>query len=237
MVRAPGVFIVGSAVSKYAFEQQPGDFQLVSYVSRTSMASMGMPKVDDDEVRRKVARLASPLEKRMLLNDLDKSTVALVKATPHDLLLIDFIDERFNLLLTGRSFFSLSGEMEKAGVEAGGRVVVAPGSESFISLWLAGLGRLLSAVDPGKVVLNRAYWAERFPDGSDASSRGWILRNNALLQRLYDEVDRYWSLKRIDYPSDVLVADPRHKWGAAPYHYTSAFYAHTLATLDRIVNG
>lgn len=237
MLRPSRVFILGSCVSRDALEQEPGRFELVSYLARTSMASIGMPKVEDAEVRAKVAGFASPFQKRMLLNDLDKSTVALVKDTPHDILLLDFIDERFNLLLTGHSLFSLSGELEKAGVEVGGRVVVAPGSESFISLWLAGLGRLLSEVDPGKVVLNRAYWAERFPDGSDASSRGWILRNNALLQRLYDEVDRYWSLKRIDYPGEVVVAEPGHKWGIAPYHYTSAFYAHTLATLDRVVNG
>lgn len=41
-------------------------------------------------------------------------------------------------------------------------------------------------------MLNRA---ERFPDGSDASSMGWIKRNNALLQLFYDRVDKYWRLK------------------------------------------
>ena len=233
----PRVFILGSGVSMDALEQGPGRFEVVNYLSRTSMASIGMPRVEDDEVRRKVAGIASPLQQRMLLNDLDKTTTSLIKATPHDILLLDFVDERFNLLLSGRSLFSLSGELEKSGVETEGRVVVTPDSDSFLSLWLAGLGRLLSEVDPAKVVLNRAYWAEHFPDGSDASSRGWIQRNNAVLQRLYDAVDKYWSLRRIDYPREILVADPGHKWGVAPYHYTGAFYAHTLAVLDQIVKG
>ncbi|QNP41427.1 DUF6270 domain-containing protein [Lysobacter solisilvae (ex Woo and Kim 2020)] len=231
------IFILGSCVSRDALEQELGRFELVNYLARTSMASVGMPKVEDDEVRHKVAGIASPFQRRMLLNDLDKTTISLIKATPHDILLIDFVDERFNLLLSGRSLFSLSGELEKSGFEIEGRVALAPDSDSFLSLWLAGLGRLLSEVDPAKVVLNRAYWAERFPDGSDASSRGWIQRNNAVLQRLYDAVDKHWSLKRIDYPREIVLADPRHKWGVAPYHYTEAFYTHTLTMLDQIVKG
>jgi hypothetical protein len=231
---SPRIFILGSCVSRDALEQEPGRFELVNYLARTSMASIGMPMVEDEKVRRKVAEIASPFQQRMLLNDLDKTTMSLIKTTPHDILLLDFVDERFNLLLSGRSLFSFSGELEKSGVEAEERVVVTPDSESFLSLWLAGLGRLLSDVDTTKVVLNRVYWAERFPDGSDASSRGWIQRSNAVLQRLYDAADQYWTLRRIDYPREIVVADPHHKWGVAPYHYTTEFYAHTIAALEQM---
>lgn len=222
-------------MSRDALEQEPGRFELANYLARTSMASIGLPSVEDDGVRRNVAGIASPFQRRMLVNDLDKTTLDVVKATPHDVLLLDFVDERFSLVLSGRSAFSLSGELEKSGVGTEGRVALAPDSESFLALWVAGLGRLLSEVDPSRVILNRAYWAERFPDGTDASSRGWIQRNNAVLQRLYDEVDKHWSLKKIDYPRELIVADPGHKWGVAPYHYTVAFYAHTLAMLGRML--
>jgi hypothetical protein len=173
----------------------------------------------------------------MIFNDLDKSTLSLITSTTHDVLLIDFVDERFNLLLTGRSLFSYSGELEKSGLEVGDRCQVAPDSDTFRALWLAGFDRFLSSVDPLKVVLNRAYWAERFPDGSDASSVGWIRRNNAMLQRLYDMVDQHWSLKCIDYPPGLAVADPQHRWGVAPYHYTRPFYAYAIQTLNELTAG
>lgn len=232
----PRIFILGSCVSRDALEHASDRFELASYLARTSMASIGMPKVEDEDVRSKVAGIASPFQRRMLVNDLDKTTTSLISSTPHDILLLDFVDERFNLLLSGRTVFSYSGELEKSGVEVGDRGVVAPDSEAFLSLWLAGFSRLLSDVDPAKVVLNRVYWAERFPDGSDASSRGWIHRSNAVLQRLYDAVDQYWALRRIDYPREIVVADPLHKWGVAPYHYTSEFYAHTIAALDQMTS-
>jgi hypothetical protein len=228
------VFILGSCVSRDALEIVPGHFELASYLARTSLASVGMPPVSDSEVRGKVAGLASPFQRRMLLNDLDKSTLVTIAETAHDILLLDFIDERFNVVLSGSSLFSVSGELEKAGFELGARTVLSPDSDVFLTLWLAGLDRLLSTVDQSKVVLNRAYWAERFPDGSDASSMGWIRRSNATLRRLYDAVERHWRLPCIDYPPELVVADPQHRWGVAPYHYTEAFYRHAVSELERI---
>jgi hypothetical protein len=34
-----------------------------------------------------------------------------------------------------------------------------------------------------------------------------------------------------------VVADPHHKWGVAPYHYTTEFYAHTIAALEQMAFG
>jgi hypothetical protein len=204
---------------------------LASYLARTSISSIGMSPVQESGVRKKVAGISSSFQRRMLYNDLDKTTLATIAVTSHDILLLDFIDERFELVLSDDTLFSYSGELQKAGLEIGDRATLRPDSESFLSLWLSGMERLMAAVDPAKVVLNRAYWAERFPDGSDASSMGWIRRNNAILQRLYDAVDRNWSLKCVDYPPGLLVADPQHRWGVAPYHYTQACYDHAIESI------
>ncbi|MFC3551481.1 DUF6270 domain-containing protein [Lysobacter cavernae] len=228
------VFIFGSCVSRDALEQVPSVFELTGYLARTSMASIGMPMVDETEVREVVAGLASPFQRRMATNDLDKGTLSAIVSTPHDVLLIDFIDERFNLLATGSSFFSHSGELQHAGIEPGERAVIAPGSDAFMSLWVAGFERFLATVDVSTVVLNRAYWAERFQDGSDASSLRWIRDSNAMLQQIYDKVDARWSLRAIDYPEDIVFADPQHRWGKAPYHYAQPFYEHTVHSLQAL---
>lgn len=228
------VLILGSCVSRDALEIDPDAFKIVNYLARTSMASVGMSAVDDLDVRQKVATLPSDFQRRMALNDLDKTTSTFVRDTPHDILLLDFVDERFNLVLTGKTLYSLSGELEKSGLDTEGKTLLTPDSESFLSLWSMGLERLLSSVDRTKVVLNRAYWAERNRDGSEASSMGWIKRNNALLKRLYEAAERSWHIPSIHYPPEIILADPGHRWGKAPYHYTETLYLHTIQELKRL---
>jgi len=228
------VFILGSCVSRDALESASGKFEITHYIARTSIASIGMEAVSDDDVRRRIEALQSPFQRRMVLNDLDKTTMSLIAGTPFDLLLLDFVDERFNLVLSGSTFFSMSGELERSGLDISGRSVVTPESDVFLVLWLAGLQRPMSSIERSKIVLNRVYWAEHFPDGKDVASMGWIRRSNAQLQRLYDAVDKYWLLPRIDYPPEVVLADRESRWGIAPYHYTEILYQHTLAELEKI---
>lgn len=228
------VFILGSCVSRDALEIESDAFKIVSYLARTSMASIGMGAVEDSDVRDKVATLPSDFQRRMALNDLDKTTSAIISDTPHDILLLDFVDERFNLVLTGSTLYSLSGELEKSGLDVEGKTLLTPESESFLSLWAMGLERLLSSIDRTKVVLNRTYWAEHNFDGSEASSMGWIKRNNAILQRLYDAAEKSWHLPSIHYPPEIILADPGHRWGKAPYHYTETLYLHAIQELKRL---
>jgi len=240
-MRTKRLFVLGSCVSRDMVSRFPGEFDLVAYIARTSMASIGLHPVADAQARAAVERLASAFQRRMLLNDLDKTTVAQIASTEHDILMLDFIDERFSLVRaegnwlsrlfpSRRSWFTFSSELKNGGFEPGERETLAPDDEAFLPLWIAGIERLLASVDRDKVVLNRTFWAERFVEGSDpakvewiARNAGWIRRNNALLQRLYDAVEARWSLKTIHYPQESLVADPDHEWGTAPYHYAEPF--------------
>lgn len=233
--RLKRVFILGSCVSRDALELVPGEFELAAYLARTSIASIGMPRVDDAAVREVVANLPSAFQRRMLANDLDKSTLATIAATPHDVLLVDCIDERFPLVRAGETFFSYSGELKAGGLSIEGRETIAPGSDDFVESWVAGFEKLLASVDPLRVVINRALWAEHFPDGTPVSSVGWIRRSNATLRRLYDVVAERWALPGIDYPEALIVGDPQHRWGVAPYHYAQRFYDHTIASLQALV--
>lgn len=232
--KKPRLFILGSCVSRDMLDSVPDQFELVSYLARTSMASIGMPPVDDREAREAVGRLASPFQQRMLFNDLDKTTLQKITETEHDILLVDFVDERFKLVLVDVTCFSLSSELEKSGFSPGDRVALEPDSEAFLDLWMAGMRRLIAAVGTKKLVLNKAFWAERLPDGQEAPYIGWVRRNNALLLRLYECVERHWHLRSIDYPPELLVSDPHHRWGSAPYHFGEAFYQYGVTQLKRM---
>ncbi|WP_296250157.1 DUF6270 domain-containing protein [uncultured Stenotrophomonas sp.] len=229
------VFVLGSCVSRDALELVSAEFEIVAYIARTSMASIGVPPVCEAPVRGLADRLPSAFQRKMLLNDLNKSTLSAITETEHDLLLLDFIDERFDLVCCDDTMFSLTGELQHAGLEVEDSELILAGSDIFFSHWTAGFERFLDKVEhPERIVLNKAYWAEYFPDGTVVSSQQWIRKSNLFLQKLYDIVDARISLATICYPGNLVLADPAHKWGKAPYHYAQCFYEHTVGSLRAI---
>jgi hypothetical protein len=228
------VFILGSVVSRDTLDVSPEEFRVAGYLARTSMAGIGLPAVGLPGVRESILGTLGPEQQRMIFNDFDKETLRHIGKVESDVVLLDFIEERFDLCLTENSLFSNTSELRRVMQGNMPHPTLKSGSDSFFSLWLAGFERLMTELDGKHVVLNRVFWAEKFPDGEDAGSRGWILHNNAVLQRLYELVDRYWTIPVIDYPRDIWIADPDHRWGRAPYHYTSSVYAHGAGALKRL---
>lgn len=230
------IFIVGSCVSRNIFEFDTAGCLIKGYVARTSFATIEMDPVTDPQVRAAANNLTSAFQRKMLLNDLDKSTLKQVSATPARFVLVDFVEERFKLVRAGDSLFSLTGELEKGGFAVGDREVVEPGWDEYYAMWLAGFERFLSTLGKEhEVLLNKAFWANDVVDHPDAHRSCWVERNNAQLTRLYALVDACWKLNAIEYPESLVVADPAHKWGVAPYHYSEALYRYVCARLREIV--
>ncbi|WP_269790061.1 DUF6270 domain-containing protein [Stenotrophomonas sp. Iso1] len=230
------IFILGSCVSRDIFELDLPSFELAGYLARTSMAGFGLPPVSDDEVRACATGLQSPFQRSMALNDLDKTTLSRIKATECDFILLDFIDERFSLVRGGEGFFSLSGELERAGFVVGTRDVITPDSSAFEHLWLAGFERFVRSVGADRIILNKAFWASATDDPEFVISKSWVDRNNEILSRLYTLIEHVLKLQTIHYPLEVIVGDSKHKWGVAPYHYTAATYQHAAAEILRCIN-
>ena len=231
------IFILGSVVSRDMLDVASEKFCVAGYLARTSMAGVGLPPIGLPQIRESILGKLSPEQQRMIFNDLDKDTLQSVRKADSDAVLLDFIEERFDLYLTENSVFSGTGELRSLmPKEMPSLTILKSGGESFFSLWLAGFERLMAELDGKHVILNRVYWAEKFTDSANVASRAWILHNNAVLQRLYELVDRYWAIPAIDYPRDIWIADPDHRWGKAPYHYTSSVYAHGARALKRLLD-
>jgi len=231
---ADRIFILGSVVSRDMLDASSGQFDVAGYLARTSMTGVGLPMVGMRGIRDGVYGMSNPELRRMTFNDLDKGTLSNIAAAKFDAVLLDFVEERFDLCMAQDSLFSYTSELKQVISKEISLDFLKPGSEAFIALWLSGFERLMSALDGRLVILNRVFWAEKFPNGEAVASRGWIHYNNALLQRLYELVDRYWAIPIIDYPTTHWVADLEHRWGKAPYHYTAPVYAHGAGELQRI---
>lgn len=232
------VFILGSCVSRDVFNQ-PHNFKIVNYSARTSFASLFSKKFGHEEYG---DRLPSRFQATMLKDDLAKSIRKKLCETEFDLLLVDFIDERFNLIENQEAVCSKSTEFVRSGIlkDHQFELEIESGSERFMTLWIRGweefLRLMMATNNIEKVVLNKVYWAKTSIQGASFSpsyTDEQISKMNAFLDKLYTVAEKLLAKENViqAYKPQQLVADASHRWGSAPFHYDNSYYARTLALL------
>lgn len=230
------IFILGSCVSRDAFEISGHGFNLVGYIARTSLASAFTTRSAPPDIIRLAARIGSAFQRRMVETDLRKRALFLISSARFDYLLVDLIDERFNLARFAGSnvqpeVFTLSREL--AAVCNWSGVQVVPGTNQHLSAWKRGAGQLLRSVPPERIIVNRAFWATTMSDGTPLENQSLIERSNRTLEVMYDYLQRNRVGGVITYPEGI-VADPGHKWGVAPFHYAPSMYDSLIRQLREI---
>ncbi len=105
------IFILGSCVTRDALElAKKGQFVLTDYLARTSIASAFQ---DNAIFEYDTSKIASAFQRRMVDNDLLKSTTNTLINTDFDFLVIDLIDERFDIVKNDKNqYFTLSSEFK-----------------------------------------------------------------------------------------------------------------------------
>ncbi len=179
----------------------------------------------------------------MLEWDQTQHLLAAIEQSTFDVLILDFIDERFALLRRpDDSVVTLSAEYMRCATRPLVGSVVGIDGESRHALWKAGLEVLLSALrEKGalkKLLVNRVFWAESDADGRsfDAFAPDQIHRANQFLARCYADLETHLEGRAfINYPREMLVADRNHRWGISPYHFIPAFYEYTRLRLAEFV--
>lgn len=233
--------IVGSCVSRDVFrlhENEP--WNLVGYFARSSFASAFHRRPVKTPWHTKIG---SAFQARMVRIDLEKSLARSLRASDFDVLVVDFIDERFPLVtLPDGSVATLSGELAGAGFDRTRERarLIASGSEEHFELWregwtrfvemLAGLGRL------DRLLLNEVCWATTLTDGTTpdwAYRPEQIAAANHFLERLHRHAERDLSSEQVlRFDPDLFTASAEHRWGLTPFHYGDDYYA---AAKDRLV--
>lgn len=237
------IFIVGSCVSRDALTQAPeGAFTLVDYFARSSIGSAFSAQPVPDTYS---ARIDSKFQRRQVHNDFAKTLPDSLKKSAFDLLLMDFIDERFPMFrrLDG-GIVTLSTELHSLKFLAAEQgELVQPFSDAHFALWEAGWSAFVEHARRhgylSKIVLTRAWWAGLSDQGrhiSELANTGddQIQQANRHLSRLYMRCARdLFPAQFVYYPAETLVFDPQHRWGPAAFHYAPGFYDVTLAALRK----
>jgi Family of unknown function (DUF6270) len=231
---APRVAIFGSCVTRDLFEPAIPDVELVLYGSRSSLISACAPPVaiDEDDVR-----LESRFQRRCVVEDFRKTFLTRFEDAAPDRLVIDLIDERFDVLHRDGSFVTRSSEFVRAGlVEPAGQGLTPVTRrdprlpELYRSACRAFAERVSAVLPPEHVILHRARWCTRFRDAAGvhafpADRAAFCAEMNLLLDRIHAELVRAFGgrAQELVVGAGDALADGEHQWGLEPYHYDATY--------------
>jgi len=235
------VFIFGSCVSRDILNETDHQIELINYLARSSLASIGTAPFTQNVP---VNHIKSDFQRRMVTYDLEKSLFKALRHRDFDILLLDLIDERLRIFqdMDSGAACTLSKEFMESGVDLHvlkGRAT-PPGTKMHWNLWEKGWKRLLNFLSDNQLLdrlrINQVYWSTKtdsgveFPPPFHAEQ---ITNANLLLDQMYKKIandiapDFFYN-----FPSDVFVAASDHRWGISPFHYVTDYYRKAIEKLN-----
>lgn len=262
--RRIGIF--GSCVSRDVFglANDPG-VRIAPYIARSTIVSAALGSAlkassGGDRAQDAPASLlagtclgtpANNFERNADTIDRTKSWRDVLAGSRPSVLVVDLIDERFNLVLAEDGSLATSFLANRPGNLRDS----VPFRTAIVSrLWrandllfraaaarfVAGVYETLPNV---RVVIHRAFWAEESSDGASVFEHGpktgprdestqvqelaTVREVNANLAEKYDILaDFFGDADIVEAPAALRIADPDHVWGRAPYHFIPAYYDH-----------
>jgi hypothetical protein len=171
-----------------------------------------------------------------------KSILSTLEKNDFDILLLDFVDERFNLFEFENTICALSNEAVATGIKEKypNHKIIARDSQKFFKMWEEGWHNFIELMvakdNMNKVILNKVYWAEETISGDTFKPvypKNKIKEMNKFLNRLYKIAEQSILPKNIIHFSDkILLGADKHKWGRSPFHYIPEYYKSALNFLN-----
>ena len=241
------IIILGSCVSRDPFD---GEFDNVDKESiavkrlfaRCSLISLNSPSLN---IELSEIQGLDPFECRCVFDDLNKVFYKYINTRDlsDTFLLLDFIDERVNVLQSGTHFLTISTEYLKSNLS--GRftgVELSRLSNEVTDLWKISCSefynRINSFFPPNRIILHKAFWFEQYLDTDiirNFENIEEISEHNKILTEYYDCFEKTFpGIHIIDLNNMGFLADKSHKWDLAPFHYERKYYEKFLTCLDNI---
>lgn len=229
--------IFGSCVTRDVFEfDMLRRYKITAYYARSSLVSLYSDPID---VSLDNIKLASNFGKQMVYNDLTNGFRKHLTKKQDSYFIIDFIDERYDVLRKGASCFTKSTEFLKSGYDLDGEALT---SYERIKLWKQSaslfIKEITSCYDPQKIILHKAFWKYRYV-ASDGRTRLFKNLSLFLKNRILSEYYRFFETKMSGLKTieiNAFNASETHKWGLAPFHYEDEYYINFLEQLNLLIS-
>lgn len=240
------VSIWGSCVSRDVLACHENTLQLKTYVARQSIVSaLSVPIQCDQEIA-----LSSGFQKRMVQYDLDKQGLSQFQEDGSRFLIVDMVDERFDLAKVHGSYVTMSNELKASGVLPHGAEIVKKekrGSQFFVEqcaldTYVDRFAREITRIyKPDHIIIHVAKLQDYYVDERNRIKKFPVhhiwnnKRVNELLASMYRRLKEQIPEAAVIDVCDDYCADTKHKWGLAPMHYQTAYYEHVLKEIVDII--
>jgi len=234
------ILIIGSCVSRDAFDEYGSEkFKVSNYVARSSFASSFelnvFNNIDLDSI-------GSKFQREMVRIDTKKCLPEMIETSQVDIILIDFIDERFDLFVNkNEEVCTLSNEFLSSSykdmIKEG--TIIKSGSEEFFRRWVIGWNKFCEMLKNNgilyKLRINKLFWSTLQENGENffpQYSPDKINISNNFLNKLYCYAERTipkWQIINYDYR--IIKGAMSHKWGVSPFHYIDEVYMSMIKNL------
>jgi hypothetical protein len=234
------VLVYGSCVARDTMEfAAPAGISLRGYIARQSLVSAGSDALLHLPQQLSVS---SKFQERMIRADFAGSLFDRLEslAPEIDVLLWDLADERHGIYrfadgtVVTRSIDNMRmPELDGAFAEA---EHIPLGSAEHFALWrdrVVSFEERLRSLDLfDRTVVLRVPWAVHTTEGKPSPwSMGVRAKDANERYEPYYALLRERGFRMVDLPDDVVLADPQHRWGLAPFHYTPEVYREVLRQL------
>lgn len=240
------VSIFGSCVTRDAFEFDKNNFILDEYFARSSIASFsGQPKT----IPEIISGIDSNFQQKMVKRDMEKTFLEYCNSNKYDLIVFDFIDERFRLYKNNDIVCTYSSEFAKGCKKSMYKIYSSQIVQNYTTdkdsiyykLWKNGLEKVKNKIklNEAKIVLNKVYWTNILSNGEklEQYSDEIIEKNNKFLDLLYNDFSSaFKNIYTIEYPKELLKANKNHKWGVEAFHYIDELYIYLINKLKELKN-
>ena len=155
-----------------------------------------------------------------------------------DNLILDLIDERFQLITNFGSVVTLSNELRNSNKIESVINYVVRGTERDMTLWREAVKRFSKMVNI-PIILHKSRLSSVLNHENDGIKVDYeyIEKMNRKLiayeKIMYDELE---IIGTIDVKNDLLTSDVNHVWGYSPYHYIYEYYEEALRQIFEITN-
>ena len=235
---AKPIAIFGSCVSRDPVALSDDlEKRLLSYSARSSLACaldnepfpLSYDEIDPEQV------VTSAWQRRMITQDLRRGFLNELHSLPAGaVLILDFIDERFDVLLYRGQTATYSAELRKTlahkNIEG---IDLLPASDALrFSMWQQGLTRLvtISRAMRIEIVLNNCFYATECSDGNAVGNPEITTMCNHNLSSMYNFAYNI-GITHLFEPQYRFIAASEHKWGRQPFHFTNDVYRDFISRL------
>jgi hypothetical protein len=236
------VGIWGSCVTRDTFEIGGSFNGPLAYHARSSWVSQATSAEEQPPVS---IPTGAGFADRMVREDLEKSVLSQLATKNPDVVVIDLIDERFDLVSVGGAYYSMNDYYERLELEPSMREasedVLAFRDDARDKAFAEAVRQLvpqwLEALPETRFVLHLAWYTARSADperpfyASAPTAVAWC--NERLAHHYRCLIEAFGGrLHVVEADRErFLVADPEHRWGLAHYHYVPDYYAEILTQI------